>query len=221
LHRPVSFRRQFGSRSVKRLAWPAVQVRELDIEGSWEFTPPAFPDNRGRFAAPFQGEAFVTAVGHPLRLAQTNHSVSRRGVIRGVHFADVPPGQAKYVYCPTGALLDVIVDVRVGSPTFGQWTAVRLDAEKLNAVYLSEGLGHAFVALADDTAMAYICSEGYNPGGERGISPVDPALGLPWPSDIEPILSDKDRDAPTLAEAEAAGLLPVYADCLAYRAKLS
>jgi dTDP-4-dehydrorhamnose 3,5-epimerase len=69
--------------------------------------------------------------------------------------------------------------------------------------------------------MSYICSEGYNPGAEHGISPVDPALGLPWPSDIEPILSDKDRDAPTLAEAEAAGLLPVYADCLAYRAKLS
>ena len=115
----------------------------------------------------------------------------------------------------------MIVDVRVGSLTFGQWTSVRLDAEKLNAVYISEGLGHGFVALEDDTAIAYICSEGYNPGAERGISPVDPALGLPWPSDIEPILSDKDRDAPTLAEAQAAGLLPVYADCLAYRAKLS
>jgi dTDP-4-dehydrorhamnose 3,5-epimerase len=197
-----------------------MQVRELDIAGSWEFTPSAFPDHRGVFAAPFQGQAFAEAVGHPLRLAQTNHSVSRRGTIRGVHFADVPPSQAKYVYCPSGSLLDVIVDIRVGSPTFGQWTSVLLDAEKFNAVYVSEGLGHSFIALAENTAMAYICSEGFNPGAEHGITPMDPALGLPWPSDIEPILSDKDRDAPTLAEAKAAGLLPSYDDCVAYRDKL-
>src|SRR5436309_1844239 len=132
-----------------------MQVRELDIAGSWEFTPPAFPDHRGMFAAPFQGEAFTAAVGYPLRLAQTNHSVSRRGTIRGVHFADVPPSQAKYVYCPSGALLDVVVDVRVGSPTFGEHEVVRLDAQDYHAVYLAEGLGHAFVALEDDTVMSY------------------------------------------------------------------
>jgi dTDP-4-dehydrorhamnose 3,5-epimerase len=197
-----------------------MQVRELDIAGAWEFTPTAFPDHRGLFAAPFQEQAFIDAVGHPLRLAQTNHSVSRRGTIRGVHFADVPPSQAKYVYCPSGALLDVIVDIRVGSPTFGQWAAVTLDSEKFNAVYVSEGLGHSFIALAENTAMAYICSEGFNPSAEHGITPVDPALGLPWPADIEPILSDKDREAPTLAEAQAAGLLPSYDDCVAYRDKL-
>ncbi|MFC0438997.1 dTDP-4-dehydrorhamnose 3,5-epimerase family protein [Kutzneria buriramensis] len=197
-----------------------MQVRELDIAGSWEFTPPAFPDNRGLFAAPYQEQAFVDAVGHPLRLAQTNHSVSRRGTIRGVHFADVPPSQAKYVYCPYGALLDVIVDIRVGSPTFGRWTAVRLDSEKFNAVYVSEGLGHAFIALTDNTAMSYMCSEGFNPSAEHGITPLDPALELPWPADIEHILSDKDRDAPTLAEAQASGLLPSYDDCVAYRDKL-
>jgi dTDP-4-dehydrorhamnose 3,5-epimerase len=197
-----------------------MQVRELEIAGSWEFTPPAFPDHRGLFAAPYQEQVFIEAVGHPLRLAQTNHSVSRRGTIRGVHFADVPPSQAKYVYCPSGALLDVIVDVRVGSPTFGQWTAVRLDSEKFNAVYVSEGLGHSFIALTENTAMAYLCSEGFNPGAEHGITPLDPELGLPWPSDIELILSDKDRDAPTLAEANAAGLLPSYHDCVAYQDKL-
>ena len=197
-----------------------MQVRELEIAGSWEFTPPAFPDHRGLFAAPYQEQVFIEAVGHPLRLAQTNHSVSRLGTIRGVHFADVPPSQAKYVYCPFGALLDVIVDVRVGSPTFGQWTAVRLDSEKFNAVYVSEGLGHSFIALTENTSMSYLCSEGFNPGAEHGITPLDPALGLPWPSDIEPILSDKDRDAPTLAEAKAAGLLPSYDDCVAYQDKL-
>ncbi|GAA4665369.1 MULTISPECIES: dTDP-4-dehydrorhamnose 3,5-epimerase family protein [Amycolatopsis] len=197
-----------------------MKVRELAVKDAYEFTPQRFPDQRGLFVAPFQEPALVEAVGHPLRLAQTNHSVSRRGTIRGVHFADTPPGQAKYVYCPSGALLDVIVDLRVGSPTFGRWDAVRLDSVDFRAVYLAEGLGHAFVALEDDTAMAYLCSTGYNPGGEHGITPLDPALELPWPDDIEPILSEKDTSAPTFAEAEAAGLLPSYEACVAHYATL-
>ncbi|MFB9428698.1 dTDP-4-dehydrorhamnose 3,5-epimerase family protein [Streptoalloteichus tenebrarius] len=197
-----------------------MQVRELTISGAYEFTPPTFPDNRGMFTAPYQEPAFVAAVGHPLRVAQTNHSVSRRGTIRGIHFADVPPGQAKYVYCPRGALLDVVVDVRVGSPTFGRWEAVRLDGAECRSLYLAEGLGHAFIALEDDTVMAYLCSEGYNPAAEHGTNPLDPALELPWPADLEPVLSEKDRTAPTLAEAADAGLLPRYEDCLAYYEKL-
>ncbi|WNV90552.1 dTDP-4-dehydrorhamnose 3,5-epimerase [Umezawaea sp. Da 62-37] len=197
-----------------------MRVSETKISGSWEFTPKAFPDDRGVFAAPFQEAAFVEAVGHPLRLAQTNHSTSRRGTIRGVHFADVPPGQAKYVYCPRGSLLDVIVDLRVGSPTFGQHEVVRLDSAKLNAVYLSEGLGHAVVALEDDTTMAYLCSEGYNPTGERGLDPLCPELAIPWPAGVEPILSDKDRAAPGLSEALAAGILPNYDECRAFHAAL-
>ncbi|MCU1631307.1 MAG: rfbC, partial [Pseudonocardia sp.] len=170
-----------------------MKATELDIDGAWVFEPPSFPDSRGVFAAPFQGAAFREALGFDLRVAQTNHSVSARGVIRGVHFADTPPGQAKYVYCPAGRLLDVIVDVRVGSPTFGEHVAVELDSQSMRAVYLSEGLGHAFVALTEGTVMAYLCSTGYNPGGEHGVSPLDPALGLPWPDDLAPILSDKDR----------------------------
>ncbi|KAA2260983.1 dTDP-4-keto-6-deoxy-D-glucose epimerase [Solihabitans fulvus] len=192
-----------------------MEARELKISGAFEFTPRSFPDERGFFTAPFQEAEFVAAVGHPLRLAQTNHSVSRRGTIRGVHYADVPPSQAKYVSCPSGALLDVVVDIRVGSPTFGQWDAVRLDERNLRAVYLPEGLGHALMALADDTVATYLCSEPYNPAGEHGINPLDPDLGLPWDLDVEPILSPKDAEAPTLAEALAAGALPAYADCLA------
>jgi epimerase EvaD len=198
-----------------------MQVRELAVRDAYEFTPRKFPDHRGLFVAPFQEPAVTKAIGHPLRLAQTNHSVSRRGTIRGVHFADTPPGQAKYVYCPQGALLDVIVDLRVGSPTFGRWDAVRLDSTDFRAVYLAEGLGHAFVALEDDTAMAYLCSTGYNPSGEHGITPLDPELGLPWPAGMPPILSEKDTEAPTLAEALATGLLPRYDDCLSHYAALS
>jgi 5-epimerase len=197
-----------------------MQVRELAVRDAYEFVPKTFPDSRGLFVAPFQEAALVEVLGHPLQLAQTNHSVSRRGTIRGVHFADTPPGQAKYVYCPRGALLDVVVDLRTGSPTFGRWDAVRLDSTEFRAVYLAEGLGHAFVALEDDTAMAYLCSTPYNPLAEHGITPLDPELGLPWPADLTPVLSEKDRTAPTLAEAVAAGTLPSYDDCVTYYEKL-
>lgn len=198
-----------------------MQARELGIPGVFEFVPRSFPDARGLFVAPFQGDVFAEAVGHPLPVIQTNHSRSRRGTIRGIHFADVPPSQAKYVYCPRGALLDVIVDIRVGSPTFGEHLVVRLDEEEFRAVYVPEGFGHGFVALEEDTVMAYLCSTGYNPTGEHGITPMDKDLALPWPRDITPpLLSDKDLAAPTLAEAEAAGLLPRYDDCMAYYEKL-
>ncbi len=192
-----------------------MEARELSIAGAWVFEPTVFPDRRGVFAAPYQAGVFRAALGFDLAVAQTNHSVSARGVIRGVHFADTPPGQAKYVYCPRGALLDVVVDVRVGSPTFGTHEAVELDARSCRAVYLAEGLGHAFMALEDDTVMAYLCSTPYTPGAEHGISPLDPALALPWPAGPAPLLSDKDAAAPTLAEARDRGLLPAMAACRA------
>ncbi|HEX8869986.1 MAG TPA: dTDP-4-dehydrorhamnose 3,5-epimerase family protein, partial [Lentzea sp.] len=132
-----------------------MQASSLKIDGAFEFTPRTFPDDRGVFVSPYQEAAFVEAVGHPLRVAQTNHSVSRAGTIRGIHYADVPPSQAKYVFCPRGSFIDVIVDIRVGSPTFGQWDAVLVTSSKCNAVYLAEGLGHAMIALEDDTTMNY------------------------------------------------------------------
>jgi 5-epimerase len=185
------------------------------VRDAFEFSPKVFPDSRGVFVAPFQEDTFIKTVGHPLRLAQTNHSRSRRGTIRGLHYADVPPGQAKYVYCPVGRLLDVVVDIRVGSPTFGKWDVATLDPHDCRAIYIPEGVGHAIMALEDDTVISYLCSAGYNPVAEHGINPMDPAMGLPWAADIEPLLSDKDLAAPLLAEAEAAGLLPSYADCVA------
>ncbi len=197
-----------------------MKAHELSIYGAWVFEPAVFPDTRGLFAAPYQQAAFREALGFDLVVAQTNHSVSARGVIRGVHFADTPPGQAKYVYCPRGALLDVVVDVRVGSPTFGAYEAVELDGRSCRGVYLAEGLGHAFVALEDDTVMAYLCSTPYDPGAEHGVSPLDPALGLPWSANLEPLLSDKDAAAPTLEGAARAGLLPRYTDCRDWYSRL-
>ncbi|MGW0227714.1 dTDP-4-dehydrorhamnose 3,5-epimerase family protein [Actinopolymorpha singaporensis] len=195
-------------------------MQPLSIDGAWLAQPPVFPDSRGLFSPWFSGEEFRKATGHDLALRQANLSVSARGVLRGVHFADVPPSQAKYVTCVRGALLDVVVDIRVGSPTYRQWEAVRLDEETRHAVYLSEGLGHAVMALTDDATLLYLCSEGFAPTREHGVHPLDPALGIDWPADLEPLLSDKDAAAPTLAEAEHQGLLPSYADCQAYREQL-
>ncbi|AGS73354.1 dTDP-4-dehydrorhamnose 3,5-epimerase [Streptomyces collinus Tu 365] len=182
--------------------------------------PKVFPDERGSFHEWYRGAEFREATGYDLTLAQANCSVSRRGVLRGVHFADVPPGQAKYVTCVRGAVLDVVVDVRVGSPTFGRWEAVRLDDDTRHAVFLAEGLGHAFMALTDDATVVYVCSAGYAPGREHGVHPLDPGLGIPWPEGVEPVMSAKDAEAPTLAEAERSGLLPGYADCSAHYERL-
>ncbi|MEV4753943.1 dTDP-4-dehydrorhamnose 3,5-epimerase [Micromonospora sp. NPDC049559] len=190
-----------------------MKATELSISGAWEFVPQQFPDDRGNFLVWYDAEAFADALGFELNLAQTNHSVSRRGVVRGVHWADVPVGQAKYVYCPQGALLDIIVDLRVGSPTFGQHEVVRLDTIDYRAVYLAEGLGHAFVALEDDTVLSYLCSARYNPPKERIVNVRDEELALPIPEGITPMLSERDANGPTLAELRAAGLLPSYETC--------
>jgi dTDP-4-dehydrorhamnose 3,5-epimerase len=192
-------------------------MRPLAIEGAWVHEPKTFPDDRGSFHEWFRGDDFLTATGRRLDLAQANCSVSRRGTLRGIHFADVPPSQAKYVKCVRGAVLDVIVDIRTGSPTYRQSEIVRLDDRTHHAVYLSEGLGHAFFALTDDATVIYLCSAGYAPDREHGINPLDPGLAIAWPEGIEPLLSPKDAAAPTLAEAERQGLLPSYERCVAFR----
>jgi dTDP-4-dehydrorhamnose 3,5-epimerase len=193
-----------------------MQVRELKVPDAYEFTPTQHGDDRGVFLEWFRADDFAGALGHPLRLAQANTSVSARGVVRGIHFAEVPPSQAKYVTCPAGRVLDVVVDVRIGSPTFGAWDSVVLDEVDRRAVYLAEGLGHVFMALEDRSVVTYLCSEGYNPGREHGIHPLDGEIGIEWPTGVEPVLSPKDAVAPGLREAESAGLLPTYDACRAY-----
>ncbi|MEU6216462.1 dTDP-4-dehydrorhamnose 3,5-epimerase [Streptomyces sp. NPDC047022] len=192
-------------------------MRPLGIDGVWVDTPRVFTDSRGRFHEWFKAGRFREMTGHALRLEQANCSRSVRGALRGVHYATVPPGQAKYVTCVSGAVLDVVVDIRTGSPTFGTWESVRLDDREHRAVYLSEGLGHAFMALEGGSTVVYLCSEGYAPQREFGIHPLDPMLAIEWPEDLTPELSEKDAAAPTLAEAELLGLLPSYEDCTGHR----
>ncbi len=200
-----------------------MEVTELAVAGAFRLTPRQFTDDRGVFTEWYRHEALAEAVGHPLDLRQANISVSRRGTLRGLHFADVPPGQAKYVHCVRGAVLDVAVDIRVGSPTFGRHDAVRLDDESREAVYLAEGLAHGFVALTEDATVVYLCSSVYNPTGEHGLDPMDAELGIDWglaELGQAPLLSEKDAAAPSLSEALAVGLLPRYETCLAYTESL-
>lgn len=190
-----------------------MQVSPLRFDGVYRFDPVLRPDDRGVFLESFKASTFADAVGHTFDLAQMNISVSKLGTIRGVHFADVPPGQAKYVQCFAGLILDIVVDIRVGSPTFGECDAVELSAESRTGLYIPEGFGHAFCALSDSATVGYLCSEGYSPQREHGIHPLDPDLALPWPATASPVLSPKDAAAPTLSQARESGLLPDFDTC--------
>jgi dTDP-4-dehydrorhamnose 3,5-epimerase len=181
--------------------------------------PDIHGDARGSFMEWYRWETLADSVGHPLDLAQANISVSAAGVVRGIHFADVPVGQAKYVTCVRGSLLDVIVDIRVGSPTFGKWEAVRLDDVSRRSVYIAEGLGHGFCALTDNATLVYMCSSVYNPEREHTIHPLDPGLGIEWRFE-SPQLSPRDAAAPSIHEAAQQGLLPDYEACQEYTKRL-
>jgi dTDP-4-dehydrorhamnose 3,5-epimerase len=194
-----------------------VKITALSIEGAWEVTPQQRGDARGVFMEWYRHDRLAERVGHPLQLAQANFSTSAQGAVRGIHFADVPPGQGKYVTCVRGAVLDVVVDLRIGSPTFGTWEAVHLDDIDRKSVYISEGLGHGFCALTDGATVAYLCSEAYAPQREHAVQPFDPDLAIEWPVEA-PILSSRDETAPSLAEAHAAGLLPDHRACREFTA---
>ena len=198
-----------------------MQIRELKIPDSYEITPKQFGDDRGVFLEWYRFDKLAEVVGHSIDLRQANTSVSKRGVVRGIHFADVPLGQAKYVTATHGAVLDYVVDIRVGSPTYGQWDTVLLDGTDRRAIYIAEGLGHAFVALTDDATVSYLVTDTFNAEREHGIDPLDGEIGLVFPAEAgEPLLSPKDTEAPSLAEAASAGLLPTWDDMRTYYASL-
>lgn len=204
-----------------------MHVTPLAIAGAWVFEPVVHGDDRGSFAECFRRDVIEEHVGHPLELHQGNWSTSKAGVVRGVHFAQIPPGQAKYVMCVSGSILDVVVDIRTGSPTFGQWDSALLDGKDRRAAYVAEGLGHAFMSLTDDATVVYLCSAPYAPGREHGINPLDPDLNIAWPSTdpdglpLTPLLSPKDAAAPTLAQAAADGILPTFEEATRFYAELN
>jgi dTDP-4-dehydrorhamnose 3,5-epimerase len=199
-----------------------VQIRELSVPDAYEITPVVLGDDRGIFFEWYRHDLLQEAVGHPLSLRQANTSVSKKGVVRGIHFADVPPGQAKYVTVTRGAIIDYVIDIRLGSPSFGTWDSILLDDVDRRAAYIGEGLGHAFVALTDDTTVSYLTSATYNPAHEHAITPIDDQIGLIFPPELgAPLLSSKDLQAPTLAEAEKLGHLPQFGEVRKWYASLN
>ena len=186
-------------------------ISPLAIAGAFEITTTVHGDSRGEFVEWFKAGALKDQSGHDFSLAQANLSRSARGALRGIHFADVPPGQAKYITCSNGSILDFIIDIRVGSPTFGKWVAVELSGDNRNAIFLAEGLGHAFLSLEENTVVTYLVSDIYRPEREHGVHPLDSDIGLEFPIPTSELqLSEKDQAAPGLFEAQKMGLLPIW-----------
>ncbi|MET7356195.1 dTDP-4-dehydrorhamnose 3,5-epimerase family protein [Streptomyces mirabilis] len=190
-------------------------IEEMKVRDAFRITPSQLPDNRGLFFEAWRLGGLTAAGGQPFTVRQVNFSVSRRNTLRGIHGTTLPPGQAKLVTCVRGAALDVVVDLRVGSPTFGMFDTTLQEAGSGIGVYLADGLGHAFLALSDDTCMNYLCSQEYVPGTMVDIQALDPDIGIPWNTTGQLIRSDKDTHAPSLSEAAARGLLPTYEQALA------
>ncbi|WP_327000789.1 dTDP-4-dehydrorhamnose 3,5-epimerase [Dactylosporangium sp. NBC_01737] len=197
-----------------------MKIVEMSVRDAYCITPDKHHDRRGHFYEAFRASALTEAIGYPFVVGQQNYSLSSRNTMRGIHGTTVPPGQAKLVTCVRGAVLDVVVDLRIGSPTYGMCEMTRQDEESGIAVYLADGLGHAFLALTDDACMSYLCSEAYVPGTMIEINPLDPDIAIPWGITEPPIMSDKDAGAPSLAETAAAGLLPTFEQCQEHYAAL-
>lgn len=189
-----------------------MRIEPLPIAGAFVVTPRQFSDHRGTFLEGFRADLLARELGHTPTVRQTNVTVSSCGTLRGIHVTVGPWSQAKYVTALTGSVLDLVIDARVGSPTFREWASVLLDTTDRRAVYLSEGLGHATLALEHGATVHYLCSQPYRPEHELGIYPLDPWIDLPVPPDLTPIMSKKDRAAPTLREVQDSGLLPRYTD---------
>jgi dTDP-4-dehydrorhamnose 3,5-epimerase len=181
-----------------------MQFTPMAIEGAWVHTPTRHEDSRGHFEEQFKLSAIETQLGRSFDVKQVNQSVSAKGVIRGIHFTDSPEGQAKYVYCPKGAIWDVVVDLRPQSPTYGKWDAVVISAENGKSVLISEGLGHAFLSLEDQSVANYLCTSEYAAEFDKTVNVFSPKLALSFEkiaSDYEVSVfsfSDKDEKASNL-----------------------
>ncbi|MDB2378564.1 dTDP-4-dehydrorhamnose 3,5-epimerase [Luminiphilus sp.] len=175
-----------------------MRVIETKLNGCVIIEPKVFGDERGFFLETFQLERYKDLAGIELRFVQDNHSLSSRGVLRGLHFQKSKP-QGKLVRVVRGEVYDVAVDMRKGSPTFGEWEAVVLSGENKKQFWVPPGFAHGFVVMSDTVDFEYKCTDYYDPADEMGILWSDPDLSIPWPVD-KPILSDKDAGAPRLAE---------------------
>ena len=174
-----------------------MRVLETRLDGPVLLEPEVHHDERGFFQETFREDRWA-GVGVEVPFVQDNHSRSARGVLRGIHF-QVGEGQAKLVRCSSGAIFDVVVDLRRGSPTWAQWEGHRIDEESGRQLFCPVGFGHAFCVLSDRADVTYKCSRYYDPALERAIAYDDPEIGIEWPDEHELIVSERDRSAPRLA----------------------
>jgi len=189
-----------------------MKANPLDISGAWEVELNKFDDSRGFFFESFRSDFSASSFGRKFTVKQSNTSVSAKGSVRGIHYALVPPSQAKYVQCQKGSIMDYVIDIRIGSPTFGKSISLELNSDIPKAIFIEEGLAHAFVALEDETVVTYLVNENFNPEREKGINPFDKELSINWPK-IDLLLSEKDKSAISLQEAKEQNLLPNFDQC--------
>jgi dTDP-4-dehydrorhamnose 3,5-epimerase len=186
-----------------------MELTPLGIEGAWLAESPVWKDDRGFFREWFKAEDVKSLTGRNFGIEQANISLSSKGTIRGIHYSIAPRGQAKLITCVSGSIQDVTVDIRPDSKTFGQWVDVELKSDSGKAVFISEGLGHGFLALEDNTAVAYLVSTPFSPTDEYEINPLDQEIGISWKINAVNLkISDKDKSAPTLAQRLVEGKLP-------------
>jgi len=186
-----------------------MKLTPLGIEGAWLAESPVWKDDRGHFREWFKSVDIKDATGRNFEIEQANISLSSAGTLRGIHYSIAPRGQAKWITCVSGSIKDVIVDVRPDSKSFGQWIEVELSGDSGKAVFISEGLGHAFLALNDNSVVAYLVSTPFSPTDEFEINPLDEKIGINWGMSLMDLkISDKDKNAPTLAERFTEGKLP-------------
>ena len=183
----------------------------LSIDGAYVARHRVFPDERGLFREWFKAEEVFT-IDENFSVQQANFSKSKRLVIRGIHYSVAPRGQSKVVTCVSGLVADVLVDLRVGSPTYLQVEYIRLSDDSGEAVFIPTGVGHGFIVESESASVAYLASSAYAPEYERAICPTDPGLGISWPLPFGElgIISKEDASAPTLKQAEGSGNLPIY-----------
>jgi len=181
--------------------------QKTEINGVFLFTPNVFGDSRGDFYESFRSDQTLLETGLQFQVAQVNNSVSSKGVLRGIHFKETPPGQQKFVSVTSGAIIDVAIDLRRSSPTFKKWQAFQLNEENRHSLLIGNGIGHAFLSLREETKVTYLCDSVFEPEKEHGISPL--SAGIDWQQLAsrfgmsEFLLSDRDRNAPRLDEAES------------------
>ncbi len=186
-----------------------MKVTELSILGAFIVESKVWCDERGFFREWFKrGDLDAAHVDFPIQ--QANLSTSRRDVVRGLHYSVAPEGQAKLVTCAFGELDDAVVDVRVGSPTFGRAEVVHLAANEERSLLLPAGAAHGFCVTSEVAVLTYLLSSPFNAAMELEINPFDEEIGVPWPLSGEAVVSEKDRKAPSLAQRLAAGELPRY-----------